>query len=654
MNISGISDETRRQLFGKGKQAKKMKPSLAPVATTFQSLNGKDIEIPDISASTPVRCSVGEKDRPAGWQNLLERRLQKGPLSPITSSAVNKDRKTVTASGALGTTSSALLLAEKANAAYRQKKSSSKTTIQEELKRQSTLAAGATIGASLDWHISQTKSKSSKKAPPSPSKPVPSSKSKSAQRPTLPSKVAPPSQRNTTKSNTNQLSSLPRAAEPQKVTTPKQDLSPSTMRLIEKYATPSKEKEGTQQIPNPSFEPIQQEEKKQSRTNVSKPTEQESKRNNFLQAQDAAQHQQSSDLFHERSPMCRLRSNSPARSVMRYQDIDSISSKDNQGIEVVYQISSDESKKRDKLVMSSSISTLNPSLENKVQSTVSTTGMRSVKNVLGFAKDFEKTGQILLTDTKASLVAASNSVTKPSPNYMEKKTCSLTSNKVGTVAVKQSVFKSATLAKKAACQSPPKQQRRTDTINHHKRLTTLKSIGIDFEKTYLIRKSAKKAPANVSICKSSSSPPIRTNSVSCRTSKREELYETVRRRRCLILQARRGVVAPTSKKPAYQRYCFLERQRLKQLGKYTEVPQLKKNPSTESSATVATMRSCCSNNNHEMMAQAVKRRKARMTLAASRQNLNLQLTSSTDSVGSRSCEKRAKALGKINRNKAMV
>ena len=137
------------------------KPRILPPVTTYQGLDSEArMEAPPLSVSTPVRCSLGEKSRPEGFRNLLDKRLQKGPLTPVaatttTSTTVNQcmiaPPKSATAATAVSTNSKpTLTVQEKANKAYKKKKN-----IKDELKRQSSLAAAAAAAASSPIYIAQ-------------------------------------------------------------------------------------------------------------------------------------------------------------------------------------------------------------------------------------------------------------------------------------------------------------------------------------------------------------------------------------------------------------------------------------------------------------------------------------------------------------------
>lgn len=578
MNLSGISDETRRQLFGKGKDARRLSmpnknkaPVLSPPITTFQSLDENGIvEVPEISASTPVRCSLGEKDRPAGWQNLLERRLQKGPLSPITTLTVNKNGKAVAKNGEM---SGALSTSEKATMAYRQKKlhyetSKSLTTpakVKNDLKRQSSLAAAA--AASPPGYIAN------------PKEPLHSTGSS-------PSKTSNEGKR---------LSSLARAASPPNTKPLTHDIAASTMKLINKYASPKAE--GT--VP-------------QRLTDYQSTTRAE----NLHKTQPEPK----SDLYFEPSPMCRLRSKSPPTNPNSRTTRNQHSNPNNENL----------GSNNNSLVLKSAASAM---LENRLQNVTSATALHNTKTLLGFLnQDFG--------NSKRSLLTTSNVLSTPQRDMESKK----------SVPMKTPAFDEAN---KSAY------QRRDDRIKQHRRNvgSTLKSIGIDTEKKAPARKAvenvqptSKPAPKKV---------PVSTANVSSNGSKRshrEEVYETVRRRRCLLLQARRGVLSPSVSSRSYQHYSFLEKERLKTLGKSVDDPQARKSRSTGSSSsfTEITTHGNSSVNSYEMMAQAVKRRKARLALAKQHQDLVIPSTLSNDSQGSSASEKRRKALALINRDKTKV
>jgi hypothetical protein len=185
--------------------------------------------------------------------------------------------------------------------------------------------------------------------------------------------------------------------------------------------------------------------------------------------------------------------------------------------------------------------------------------------------------------------------------------------------------------------------------------STLKSIGIDTEKKAPARKAAEPVqPASKTTLKKK---PVSTAEVSSfdrsRKSHREEVYETVRRRRCLLLQARRGVVSPSVRSRSYERYSFLEKKRLQKLGQSLDDPHgtIRRNGGSSSSSSVLTTQSNASGNSYEMMAQAVKRRKARLALAKQHQEVDIAPTLSHDSQSSSTSEKRRKALALINRDK---
>ena len=136
------------------------KPRILPPVTTYQGLDSEArMEAPPLSVSTPVRCSLGEKSRPEGFRNLLDKRLQKGPLTPVTvttttSTTVNQctvaPPKSTTAATVSTNAKPTLTVQEKANKAYKKKKN-----IKDELKRQSSLAAAAAAAASSPIYIAQ-------------------------------------------------------------------------------------------------------------------------------------------------------------------------------------------------------------------------------------------------------------------------------------------------------------------------------------------------------------------------------------------------------------------------------------------------------------------------------------------------------------------
>jgi uncharacterized protein YfkK (UPF0435 family) len=158
-------------------------------------------------------------------------------------------------------------------------------------------------------------------------------------------------------------------------------------------------------------------------------------------------------------------------------------------------------------------------------------------------------------------------------------------------------------------------RRRADVIQNHKSNvgSTLKSIGIDITS----RKVAKKSSPSIT----ATAPKPKKKKGSLRTIissqrnidlHRRDVYEAVRARRCFLLQTRRGIAMPTVRKVSYQRYSFLERQRLGilQTGliKHDDVDN-------SSSNTVVSIYSTSSSYCDEMLAQAKELRKARQSLA---------------------------------------
>jgi hypothetical protein len=271
-------------------------------------------------------------------------------------------------------------------------------------------------------------------------------------------------------------------------------------------------------------------------------------------------------------------------------------------------------------------------LENRLQNVTSATALHNTKTLLGFMnQDFG--------NSKRSLLTTSNLLSTPQRD-VESKT-SVAVKMPASAVVNKSVY-----------------QRRDDRIKQHRRNvgSTLKSIGIVTEKKAPARKAVENVPPT-----SKTAPnkiPVSTASISSNGSKRshrEEVYETVRRRRCLLLQARRGVVSPSFGSRSYQHYSFLEKKRLQTLGKSVDDLQAtNRNTRSSSSFTELTIHGNSSVNSYEMMAQAVKRRKARLALAKQHQDLVIPSTLSNDSQGSSASEKRRKALALINRDKMKV
>ncbi|KAL3776787.1 hypothetical protein HJC23_011916 [Cyclotella cryptica] len=568
MNLSGISDETRRQLFGKGKDARRISmpnkpPALAPPITTFQSLDENGfVEVPEISASTPVRCSLGEKDRPAGWQNLLERRLQKGPLSPITTLTVNKSGKTIAKNGeARG----ALSTAEKATMAYRQKKAHNETSkslstpakIRNDLKRQSSLAAAAAA--------SSPGCKTNMNEP-------------SHTTCCLPSK---------TNSGGKQMSSLARVASPPNTKPLTHDIAASTLKLISKYATPKVEGTNAHRVTGPQST---------TKSENSYETQQEPK----------------SDLYFDPSPMSRLRSKSPPTKPNAAQTMKRpASNNENQG-------SSNNAS-----VLKSAASAM---LENRLQNVTSVAALQNTKTLIGFMnQDFGNSNR--------GLLATGNLRAMPERSA-ESKTTVAVKNPAPSM-VKRSVY-----------------QRREDRIKRHKRNvgSTLKSIGIVTEKKVPARKAEDKVqPEPKTSPKKTFGSTSQVSPDGNKRSHREEVYEAVSRRRCLLLQERRGVVSPSVNSRSYERYSFLEKKRLQMLGQRFDDSRVatNQNAGSSSNSTVVTIQS----NSYDMMAQAVKRRKARLALAKQQQEFDIAPTLSNDSQSSSASEKRRKAIALISRDK---
>jgi hypothetical protein len=170
----------------------------------------------------------------------------------------------------------------------------------------------------------------------------------------------------------------------------------------------------------------------------------------------------------------------------------------------------------------------------------------------------------------------------------------------------------------------------------------------------------------------------------------------MRTKRCLLVQARRGVAEHTVRKVSYQRYSFLERKRrgilksglikthnkensssntvvsidstsssyceemlahakelrkarlslVKQLG-----APLIENPSIESVSNEEVPSVQAAENNYEMVSQVVKRRKSRLTLSKLNNDVSIGMTLSSESQTTTASTKRSRAMEKVRRNK---
>ncbi|KAL3796818.1 hypothetical protein ACHAWO_007046 [Cyclotella atomus] len=568
MNLSSPSEEARRQLFDKGQSVCHHKP---PQVTTYQTFN--TFEAPAISASSPVRCSLGEKDRPAGWQNLLEKRLQKGPLSP-TAGFNNKKKSTSTPRAKVVNVSvkDNATVEQKANEAYRKKKN-----VKDELKRQSALAAAAAAAASSPEYIANL--------------------------------------------------TLQMKATEKKVAAKKENMKRSTsVESLEKVVKPSiPTQHPAMPEPRPSqFQsaPIQQE---------PQVITQKSKEKVFFPDQ-----QQAADLYYEPSPMCRLRNQAPSRCVTtllkRYQDLSPKVTKDvmiqdakedEQKLESieVYHVANNENDgdmqnttnkpkkvkvKKNKIFQPpadsivGSILTKSNNAKLMVEACNNEDGSVSSKtNLLQFRnRDFGNTKRSLLTMVDPRIEIEKSMREQPCLTNTDQSAESSSSSCCSSVELKKT-----------------NDRRRADVIQNHKSNvgSTLKSIGIDITS----RKVAKKSSPSIT----ATAPKPKKKKGSLRTIissqrnidlHRRDVYEAVRARRCFLLQTRRGIAVPTVRKVSYQRYSFLERQRLGilQTGliKHDDVDN-------SSSNTVVSIYSTSSSYCDEMLAQAKELRKARQSLA---------------------------------------
>jgi hypothetical protein len=666
MNLN-LSDETRRQLFGKSKANRSSKHLLSPPTTTFQSLNTDDVlETPAILASSPVRCSLGKKDRPAGWQNLLERRLQKGSLSSITMTAVNKKSVVVPNSSRVNIKANALTVAEKANAAHKKKKN-----IKDEIKRQSALAAAAAAAASSPEYIhtlnEQMKASEMKRSSLVRNAPI-------------------------------QPSCSPRNAFIPKKSQPKQRVS------LDATSNISMDEE--------QFEVTLYNRRASTGSSV----------------KSNPMNQQKEDLYYEPSPMCRLRT-TPVDSgksggivLRRFQDLS--------GEKIINQV--DVKVKSDKINNSGMNQDANDENggdacnQKKAVETANENGAKSKKSgkkvfqsaaasivdgilAKSAGNEFSEGGSSKLlpmmqtSNDKESVVPKAQSLLGFRNKDFGNTQRSLLSTKDPRIEIEKSLLKekvqveNVNIPTTKSIEVSPK-QRRADRIQNHKCNvgSTLKSIGIELNKP-IVPRMHKEMPLTTSTPNKKKATLRNFISSKRRTNRQHKrLYKTMRTKRCLLVQARRGVAEPTVRKVSYQRYSFLERKRrgilksgliktrnkensssntvvsidstsssyceemlahakelrkarlslVKQLG-----APLIENPSIESVSNEEVPSVQAAENNYEMVSQVVKRRKSRLTLSKLNNDVSIGMTLSSESQTTTASTKRSRAMEKVRRNK---
>lgn len=614
MSLSSLSEDTRRrQLFGNKSKHSRRPTALSPAITTFQSLDENTTSLadaPPISASTPVRCSLGEKDRPAGWQKLLKGRLQKGPLTPGISNRMSASDAYGSASTQLSNASNQTI-AQKANATYKKKKN-----VKDELKRQSSLAAEAVAAASSPEYIANL---------------------------TLQMKASEKQMKEA--KEMNKRGSLTSFANASKVLVSQQ--------FVDNIASPANQRSslGTMHRPN-NITTIQEESHGIELIN------RRSSAGYKLSLLQQKPHLQS-EVYHEASPLCRLRNKSSApretpslkcyqyfsqndapipnqgviasacqgndencgdvRNTIQESDENSDDAH-NMKINISNQLmkSMPNADKGNKPILQSAVASIGgtdltrsaKSNESKKSSTVhnsSCTKSAKTHNLLGFKnRDFgsKQHSLLSLTDPRIEI-----------EKYMSRESQFSSENCVRVRNKCEEGSKTPHLT----------EQRRADRIlNHRSNVgSTLKSVGIDVNKPKIYSKVIK-MPLNTTTSK----PPKKKNTlhtiispkrITFTGAHRRKIYETVRTKRCLAVQARRGITLPQVRKVSYQRYSFLGRQRRQMLGLESGLIRCC-GVETSSNNTVISMDSCSSSYCDEMLAQARELRKARLSLLAKSAN----------------------------------
>eukprot|EP00956_Cyclotella_meneghiniana_P014149 scaffold21051_cov58-Cyclotella_meneghiniana.AAC.6 len=605
MNLTGIISDDHH-FFG---NRRSQKPPALDINT--------NVDLPPVSASSPIRCSPGGKDRPPGWRNLVDKRLQKGPLSPITSLTVNKSVQ----SGAKTNdkySSSSKCVADKANAAYKKKKKH----VTDELKRQSSLSATAYAVASSPKYIADLNEQM---------KAIEMKRTSSLT--SLPQTAPSPKQ--------NELSAQSRFVRAYEATESRSSLAANiTIENAEVKVAIGPRRTSTGSSGHKFFPTIQQ------------------------QLSDES-------TYHEPSPMCRLRNNNTESnnhhvvantSLMRYQDLtdENVIQKVHKDVHVISNLKVQDANvmrngklegpsvtrkakinhqssvfgdgmvQKDASVMSSgekhnsvcgvyvtSTGDLNEGID-EVKNTQRTKEEQSpvlaasamvsnryksvtqksngdvnafvpIQNLLAFKnRDFGKTGRSLLTETD--------------PRIEIKKCLS---------GIKTKIKKSRKVVLKTI--------RRADKIQGHSSNvgSTLKSIGIDLEKPMVYSRATKKElpkpPGSAKKKKNLSTIIGMSYEYHLPDSHRRQVYEYVRGERCILLQRRRGVAVPQVREVSYQRYSFLERKRRGILvsGLLFESQD---DMQSCSENTVFSLDSISSSYCAEMLAQAKELRNARLTL----------------------------------------
>lgn len=306
-----------------------------------------------------------------------------------------------------------------------------------------------------------------------------------------------------------------------------------------------------------------------------------------------------------------------------------------------------------------------PNDNNKLLTVQTSNSMESAKaqnNLLGFInRDFG--------NTERSLLTLSDPRTK----------------------IEQSLSRESQFASNSATMN-----RRADRIENHRSNvgSTLKSVGIalDLNRPIASVNTKKASSTSIITTKPKKKRPTLSTIISPKRDTnchRREVYEMLRTKRCLQLQSRRGVAVPRVGKVSYQCYSFLERQRrgILETGliKSCDVVassgntvvsmdsasssycdemlahayELRKarltfkklsTPLTRFASSESTTNASCTSGNSEMVAQVVKRRKARLSTKLST-DLGIGRTMSSDTEATSASAKRRRAMEKIRRNK---
>lgn len=640
MNLSGIISDDHR-FFG---NRRSQKPPTLDINT--------NMDLPPISTSSPIRCSPGGKDRPPGWRNLVDKRLQKGPLSPITSLTVNKSVNSRATGRSISPgrannkhINSSKSVAEKASAAYKKKKKH----VTDELQRQSSLSATAYAVASSPKYIADLNEQM---------KAIEMKRTSSLT--SLPQTASSPNQ--------NELSAQRKFAKAYEAPQSRSSLGANiTIENNEVKVAIQPRRTSTDSSGHKFFPTIQQ------------------------QLSDES-------TYHEPSPMCRLRNNNTASndhrivtnaSLMRYQDLNNENNvaKVHKDVNVVndFKVHKDVNVMNNVVNVHKDVSVMSNFKAHQDVNVMSNGNMHSGASVMRNGKmnhhasvlsndmvqkdasvisngnmdkgvwdvnmmsneDFNKGTDTQRTNEEQSPVMAASvlvcnrykSITKnlnadakalvPVQNLFALKNRdfgktgrSLLTATDPRIEIEKSRSGESTGKKRKIKKSRKvalKTTRRADEIQGHNKNvgSTLKSIGIDLEKPVMYASASKKVlprtPGYARKKKNLSTIVGMPYEYRLPDSHRRQVYESVRAERCLLLQGRRGIAEPQVRKVLYQRYSFLERKRRGILVSGL-LFESQGDMQSCSDNTVFSLESVSSSYCAEMLAQAHELRNARLSL----------------------------------------